>query len=88
MMPGQTRTPAKKAAPKAKTPSQVLRESQQKIPNITLACGNQACSQYGDEVTAPSGIVVAPGVLLSGVLSCMTCGFHMTVLGKAREDEG
>jgi hypothetical protein len=66
----------------------VLRESQQKIPNITCKCGNQACSQYDQEVTAPSGVVVAPGVLLSGVLSCMTCGFHLTVLGKARDEEG
>lgn len=55
------------------------------VPMVKVACSTPKCEQHLVEREVPAGIVVGAGILLTGSLSCTTCGNAVvTVSGVAR----
>ena len=51
------------------------------VPTIRVACGWPQCKQHGKEQEVPAGILLTPGILMTGSMSCTACGNHVLVLG-------
>lgn len=57
-------------------------------PQIQVKCVNVGCTEVDTPKQSPAGILLAPGVLLTGALFCLACGAPLETNDTNRVDNG
>lgn len=55
-----------------------------KAPTVIARCSTRDCETYDEERRVPAGVMLDENTLLTGTMSCMTCGNPLDVDSAGR----